>query len=331
MSLVHIYSCCPSALKLNRITHFFGPNKGRFLDPFPFKGNLNKKTWLKHDLTQDELKLLKELIVKLENSGCIKKTLPDEFYGGEDKLKSLLLELNKKSSPITLGIVGNKKDLPDEVCKVFTVKDFENEGKYEHEPVQLSQSPTAFFEFVPSFIITKSKRFKLVDPYIYEVVDELSTEKRLEFIYQIIKRFYSTKKNEGQKIYIDVYGRVPSDYNASTVKQHIANFKKISQNKLPFEINFYVMKKKKILDNISLDIKKFAGKKIHERFFSADTYNFSFEDSSEDRTALDVTQTWRFENSKEYLKFIECYNNNSEIFDIVDHFDIKQLEVLSRN
>ena len=43
MSLIHIYACCPLALQSGKLTHYFGPEKGRFLDPFPFSSLSSEK------------------------------------------------------------------------------------------------------------------------------------------------------------------------------------------------------------------------------------------------------------------------------------------------
>jgi len=329
-SLIHVYACCPSALLSGKLTHYFGHKKGRFLDPFPFT-KTRSKTWANLELTSDQKFKLKEVLLKLQANGSIKKSLPEISYISDNKLNSLIAELKKKTSNITLAVVDDYSELAKKSDRIVTLSDYEDQNLFTLSPVQLSQTPTAFLESIPDFIISHAKRFKLVDPYIFEVKDASTTERRLEFVYQVLKKYYSAEENENTPVYIEVYGKEPKNFNLSAVRQHFANFKKLFQSNWPFEINFYVMENKKNLDGISPEIKPFVGKKIHERFFCADALNFSFEDSSEDRSKLAVKQTWRYEPSEKMRSFIACYSENSELFDIKSQFDTRQLRTLSRN
>ncbi|MDB9981215.1 hypothetical protein OAD65_03035, partial [Planktomarina temperata] len=68
----------------------------------------------------------------------------------------------------------------------------------------------------------------------------------------------------------------------------------------------------------------------HERFFCADALNFSFEDSSEDRSKSHKKQTWRYEPLNNLRTFINLYDEHSDFFDVVANFDSDQLEILAR-
>jgi len=331
-SLVHIYACCPSVLQSNKITHLFGPEKGRFLDPFPFTRTGKKnKSWSNSELNEQEKYRLRLIIGKLELNGCIKKTLPEDVYLKDDKIKSLIEELNKETTQITLAIAEDEASFHSESSRIYTLSDYQKRNLFNHSPVQLIQSPTAFIEHIPNFIIMPSKKFKLIDPYFFDVRDITSAAKRLEFVYQLIKKYYSTKENENNTIEIEIYGKHLQNFNLSVIKQHFASFKKMFQSNLPFVISFYALKSKNNLNDLHQSVLEFKGKKIHERFFCADKFNFSFEDSSEDRSSLGVIQTWRYEPSEYMAKFIDCYNKNTKLFDIEAEFDSKQLQVISRS
>lgn len=326
-SLVHIYACCPSALTTGRLTHFFGPQHGRFLDPFPFT-KPRYKTWAHKDLTQDEKKRLKEILTKLTTIGAVQKSLPKEAYLSTDTSVSILGELNKKVSKITFGLLGEPSNLSKKSKRILTVKEFEDNNSFTIDPVQLDVTPTAFIEHVPEFIVLSAKRFKLIDPYIFNITSEEHAAKRLEFIYQIIQKYFSIPENEDQPVTFEVYGKEDKGLSLDLLKKRFSKFRKLFEINWPVTIKFFVAERIKKTEEINSFFNK---KKLHERFFCADKYYFSFEDSSEDRREKWEQQTWRIETSKGYRSFIDSYNEDSQFLKIKEHFDSRQLEILGRN
>ena len=328
-TLVHIYAVCPLALKTNKLTHLFGPQKGRFIDTFPYTKYKFTKSWADKELPQEDILKLKEIVMKLKNNGSIKQSLSRPSYITDNKISKLLGELNKKNSKITLGIINETSRLCDMSNNIFTLEKFQDENLFNLEPVQLDQSPYAFFDHIPNFLIASAKRFKLVDPYIFEIKPPKSTARtRLEFIWQLVKEYYADDTNENQPMTIEVYGRKPLGYfDLSVIKQHFAGFKELFQTNLPFKINFFIVEEKK---SVPQTLKEFKGKGVHERFFCADALNFSFEDSSEDRSKSHKKQTWRYEPLNNLRTFINLYDEHSDFFDVVANFDSDQLEILAR-
>lgn len=329
MSLVHVYACCPSAL-LAGIGHFFGPKKGRFLDPFPFTRPRCKRTWANRELNETEKREFIEIIVRLNQDGSIQKSLPNEAYISDNKIISLISELNKEKTNLTMALVGRANDISSKSDRIHTISDYKDKGLFDLGPTQISQTPKAFFDHIPSFIIQPSKRFKLIDPYFFDLKKEANTPKRLMFIKELIDRYYSSEENKNSYINIDIYGKC-FGFNHEYTKEHFAKYTKMLQTNLPFIINFYILKEKNNFDDLPQNLKEFEGKKIHERFFCADRFNFSFEDSIMDRSIESVKQTWRYEATDGMIRYIDCYNENPKLFDLDLHFDSKQLEFISQS
>ena len=328
-NLIHIYAVCPSALVTERLTHYFGPQKGRFLDVFPNKRYKITKNWFSKDLTETEKKSLQEIILKLTNDGAICNLERNKSYKISN-IKELFQKIN--SSPnITNGIVSDPNKVIPMPKSVMCVSDFESDNNFTLHPVQIEQNPTAFFDSIPNFIIQNSKTFTLIDPYIYEISPPKNTaENRLFFIKELIRNYFNTPSNENLSISIQVFGKVPKYYNKRVLKAHFANVRDLFHTNYNVTIDFYLIKRKNIInETLSEEVLKLHRKKVHERFFCADRFCFSFEDSSQDRSALNLDQTRRYEGDDGMRNFISCYSPKSPIFEIEGRFNSKQLALLS--
>jgi len=334
MSLIHVYACCPSALLSGKITHYFGPKWGRFLDPFPYMNpNINKPTWSKCKLTPSEELKLKEILYKLKLDGSIQRTLPSHSYIKNDNFKPemLISELNKKKTNLTLAIVEGGSDICSNSKSIYKVSDFQKENKFTLGTEKLYMSPEAFFNAVPNFIIKSSKRFKLIDPYFFDLTNSfINVPNRLKFIDQLIRKFYSFEENKNCPINIDIYGKSSTDYSKNVKTNFAKHINELPEN-LPFIINFFLLKDKKNTEDIPEDIKKHTNNKIHERFFCCGKYNFKFEDSIMDRSGEGKTQSWDFLPKNNKLnEFIDCFEENTKVYDLTAQFDSKQLEILGK-
>ena len=332
MSLIHIYACCPLALQSGKLTHYFGPEKGRFLDPFPFSSLRVRPSWSNIELKENEKRRLLEIFIKLENSGCVKKSLADDIYNLDDKIESLLSELNKKESSITLAIVNDHVDFCSKSDRIYTLSEFQEKNKFTLNTKMLYMSPSAILDIIPNFIIQPSKRFKLIDPYFFEINDKSKYDipNRFKFFVALIKKYYSYKENENISINIDIFGR-DTGVLIQNVQEAFAKHIHMFQSNSPLNINFFLLKKKYQHDELPEDIKEFSDLDQHMRFFCIDGHNFRYENSIMDRTFKKEKQAWDYLATDDLNSYVNSFHENTKLYEIVHKFDLKQLEAKSRN
>ncbi|MDA9967401.1 hypothetical protein N9D70_02305 [bacterium] len=331
--LIHQYLVCPSALTSGRLTHLFGAEKGRFLGIYPHKKYKLTKDWCDKDLDQNEIRNLKEIIIRLNNQGAL-RTIKYEEANPKDTTKNLIIKLLKNSGDVNLGIVANDNLFKGSISKIISIDKFENEGRFTLEPIQLEQTPSAFFNHIPDFIIQSAKTFTLIDPYIFHFAPPKHTPKsRLEFLTQLISKYFEKESNLNNEVTINIFGKRLLNFEKDVIKGHLASHEQLNdslEQNLNLTVNFFVINGKKSLEMVPEGFRNILKKKVHERFFCADSFCFSFEDSSQDRKHLDIVQTWRFESSKEIKKFIDCYKDNSPIFEFETKYSSRQILQLAK-
>lgn len=320
-NLIHIYAVCPQALATTQLTHYFGPQHCRFLDPVPLKKYRITHDWLGNELTQSEIQLLKDIKAKLYALGAIRNTSKLTVDEESNDQPKVLQELKRENTKLTLAIVPNESPISKEAPSIVQVNDFLDKNLFTLEPIDLFQSPKAFFDHIPEFIIQDSNKFKLIDPYIYEMKSTQEAYTRLDFIFELIKQYRRLNGSEEATLNIRIFGRKPKNYSGHAVKGHIINA--IKQENLEHTmIEFFVLG-----DNVTETDSEYYGKKFHERFFCADLYYFNFEDSSQNRSDENSKQTWRAETSKTKRAFIDGINEKAQIFKLIENFNSNELRL----
>ena len=314
--LVHIYAVCPRALATGNLNHYLGALQGRFLGTLPSSKRLKiKASWDGQECSEAEILKLKEIVSYLESKDAILNIeIKDNGQNTNDIIQRINAELDNEKSIYSLGIVKDKKvaKLSD---SVVTLREFQEDGYYNFDDIDLPQTASAFFDILPPQVLMSTNTFKLIDPYIFEMSTDAAASDRFEFIRLLEEQYWRFNPDPKRPIQIQVFGEKGKHYEKRKVMSLIKRCRVLAGMKHSSSVDFFVFNKK---------AKAKIAKKMHLRYFVAGKFCWNFEETSQNRTE-DIEQVWRFIRAANRDFVNKAFRPNSPVFETSDAFTKDQI------